>query len=112
MQAPLSEYRTGLQCIEIARDERVRIRFNIEQRHLTDDRGKPVTNEPAAVSFHNCEAETADEAVRLFVTKDGAELIGSILKFPGFQAVATVRKTNGVYTLQVSPSSQNMLTIG
>ncbi|MCU1231118.1 MAG: hypothetical protein JWO97_4002, partial [Acidobacteria bacterium] len=28
-----------------------------------------------------------------------------------FQAVATVRKTNGVYTLQVSPSSQNMLTI-
>ena len=87
------------------------IRFNIEQRHLTDPTGKPVVNEATAVSFHNCEAETADEAVRLFVTRDGAELIGNILKFPGFQAVATVRKTNGVYTLQVSPSSQNMLTV-
>lgn len=88
------------------------IRFNIEQRHLTDTSGKPIGNGGTAVSFHVCEAETADEAVRLFVTKDGAELIGNILKFPGFQAVATVRKTSGVYTLQVSPSSQNMLTIG
>ena len=86
------------------------IRFNIEQRHLTDPSGKPVVND-SAVSFHSCEAETADEAVRLFVTRDDGELIGNVLKFPGFQAVATVRKTNGVYTLQVSPSSQNMLTI-
>jgi hypothetical protein len=91
---------------------RVTIRFNIEQRHLTDTSGKPVVNETTAVSFHHCEADTADEAVRLFVTRDGAELIGNILKFPGFQAVATVRKTSGVYTLQVSPSSQNMMTIG
>jgi len=89
----------------------VTIRFNIEQRHLTDVSGKPIVNAGTAVSFHSCEAETADEAVRLFVKTDGAELIGNILKFPGFQAVATVRKTSGVYTLQVSPSSQNMLTI-
>jgi len=89
----------------------VNIRFNIEQRHLTDPSGKPITNEPSAVTFHVCEAETADEAVRLFVRTDDAELIGNILKFPGFQAVATVRKTNGVYTLQVSPSSSNMATL-
>ena len=85
------------------------MRFSIEQRHLTDGVGKPIANEPAAVSFHTCEAETADEAVRLFVTgDDGAEVIGNILKFPGFQAVATVRKPSGVYTLQVMPSSQSM----
>ena len=85
------------------------MRFTIEQRHLTDTNGKPVGGEP--VSFHSCEAESADEAVRLFVKKDEAEVLGNILKFPGFQAVATVRKISGVYTLQVSPSSQNRITV-
>ncbi len=81
------------------------MKFTIEQRHLTDTQGKPVPRE--AVSFHSCDAESADEAVRLFILKDEGEVLGDILKFPGFQAVATVRKTSGVYTLQVSPSSQN-----
>ena len=86
------------------------MRFTIEQRHLTDAAGKPVASELA--SFHTCDAESADEAVRLFVRKDEAEVLGSILKVPGFQAVATVRKTSGVYTLQVSPSSQNRISAG
>jgi hypothetical protein len=87
------------------------MRFTIEQRHLTDAAGKPVVNDPAAVSFHTFEAESADEAVRLFVGDNSGELIGSILKFPGFQAVATVRNTTGVFTLQVTPSSQNLIPI-
>ena len=82
------------------------MRFTIEQRHLTDPAGKPLpSSDPAVVSFHSCEANTADDAVRSFVEQDQGEVIGSILKFPGFQAVATVRKTTGVYTLQVTPSS-------
>ena len=84
------------------------MRFNIEQRHLTDVAGKPVANEPAAVSFHTCDAGSADEAVRTFVDREGAEVIGQVLRFPGFQAVATVRKSSGVYTLQVTPSSQSI----
>jgi hypothetical protein len=32
-----------------------------------------------------------------------------VLKFPGFQAVATVRKPSGVYTLQFTPASQAMM---
>lgn len=87
------------------------MRFTIEQRHLTDQAGKPVRNDPGAVSFHTCEAENVDDAVRLFVTNSHGEVIGNILKFPGFHAVATVRDLNGVYTLQVSPSSQNMVPI-
>ena len=81
------------------------MRFTIEQRHLTDASGKPVST-PHAVSFHTTDAEDADAAVRLFVRDDGGELLGEVLKFPGFLAVATVRKTGGVYTLQVSPASQ------
>ncbi|HET7710814.1 MAG TPA: hypothetical protein VFL80_02690 [Thermoanaerobaculia bacterium] len=84
------------------------MRFTIEQRHLTDDTGRPVVGSDV-VSFHTCEAENVDDAVRLFVKKDGAEVIGNVLKFPGFQAVATVRKMTGVYTLQVAPASQQQL---
>ncbi len=90
----------------------VRMKFTIEQRqHLTDTNGKPVGYSPSSVSFHTCEADSADEAVRLFIKKDQAELLGDIVRFPGFQAVATVRKIGGVYTLQVGPSSQSRLPI-
>lgn len=81
------------------------MRFTIEQRHLTDINGKPIADENN-VSFHLRDAETAESAVRDFVSSDGGEIIGNMLKFPGFQAVATVRRTSGVYTLQVTPASQ------
>lgn len=81
------------------------IRFTIEQRHLTDDTGKPVSSE-GAVTFHSIEAESVDAVVSNFVRGEQGEVIGNILKFPGFQAVATVRKNGGVYTLQVTPASQ------
>ena len=83
------------------------MRFTIEQRHLTDDGGRPVTGD--AVSFFSCEASDAEDAVRLFVRDHAAEVIGNVLRFPGFQAMATVRNPAGVYTLQVSPTSQQMV---
>ena len=79
------------------------MRFTIEQRHLTDDSGKPLPSD--AVSYHSCEAETVDDAVRIFTRDHAAEVIGSVLKFPGFQAMATVRDGSGVYTLQFTPAS-------
>jgi hypothetical protein len=83
------------------------MRFTIEQRHLTDDGGRPVTGD--VVSFFSCEASDAEDAVRLFVRDHSAEVIGSVLRFPGFQAMATMRNPTGVYTLQVSPTSQQMV---
>jgi hypothetical protein len=82
------------------------MRFTIEERHLTEADGRPVPL-PGAVEFHTLDAETVDDAVRLYI-KDQAELIGNVLKFPGFQAVATVRKSSGVYTLQFTPASQQI----
>ena len=83
------------------------IRFTIEERHLTDTEGRPVAETaPDSVAFHSFDADTVDDAVRQFVTKDEGEIIGNVLKFPGFQAVATVRKATGVYTLQFTPASQ------
>lgn len=80
------------------------MKFSIEQRHLTDAAGKPVPRD-ADVSFHLCDAESADDAVAVYIRDTRAEVIGDVLTFPGFHAVATVRNANGVYTLQVSPAS-------
>jgi len=83
------------------------IRFTVEERHLTDGDGRPISDTtPDGVEFHTFDAETLDDAVRLFVKRDDGEIIGTVLKFPGFQAVATIRKAGGVYTLQFTPSSQ------
>jgi hypothetical protein len=86
------------------------MRFTVEERHLTDTSGRPVAA-PNPVSFHSCEGETVDEAVRAYVEKDDAELIGNVLKFPGFLAVATVRRASGVYTLQFTPTSQRDIRV-
>ncbi|HJW92899.1 MAG TPA: hypothetical protein VJ901_04715 [Thermoanaerobaculia bacterium] len=83
------------------------MRFTIEERHLTDLAGK-LTTTPAPVSFHSCDAESVEDAVRSFVSIDGAEIIGKIQTFPGFQGIATVRKPTGVYTLAIAPASQQM----
>ena len=82
------------------------VRFVIEQRHLTDLTGKPV-KELNAVSFHTVDAESVDDVIRLHVKHESGEILGDVLKFPGFQAVATLRNTGGVYTLQVTPASQH-----
>ena len=86
------------------------MRFSIEQRHLTDAAGKPISRDGREVSFHVLEAESVDDAVRLHIRDRNAEVIGNVIKFPGFQAVATMRNADGVYTLQVSPSSAQRLS--
>ena len=86
--------------------------FTIEQRHLTDAVGRPVRSDLSPVSFHSAEAESASEAIVGFAKEHRGEIIGEIKKFPGFHAVATVRNSEGVYTLQVAPSSQRFAPIG
>ena len=53
------------------------MRFTIEQRHLTDGVGKPIAHDPESVSYHNMEAPSADEAVRLLVARLGAERVAA-----------------------------------
>lgn len=81
------------------------MRFTIEERHLMDIQGRPVSA-VENVAFHSLDAETVDDALRLFIRRDSAEVIGDIARFPGFQAIATVRKAGGVYTWQFAPASQ------
>lgn len=83
------------------------MRFTIEQRHLTDSTGRPVVH-TNLVSFHTFEAESVDDAIRLFVKKQEGEILGAVLTFPGFLGVATLRTVGGVYTLQITPATQEM----
>jgi hypothetical protein len=105
MSASRGQYRTPLRASELHAAGSVTIRFTVEERHLTDTEGKPITADDA-VDFLTCEGESIDDAMRLYVRGRSAELIGDVLKFPGLQAVATIRKSDGVYTLQFTPASQ------
>jgi len=86
------------------------VRFTIEQRLLTDAHGKPTTG-PTSIVFHTVEADSADDAVRLLIKRDNAQLMGDIQKFPGFHAVATIKSAGGVFTLQVGPTSQTRIPV-
>jgi hypothetical protein len=80
------------------------VKFRVEQIFLTDEAGK-VTPVAQTRVFHVLEAESVDAALYAFVSKDGAEIVGDVLKLPGFQAIATARRQSHVYTLQVLPVS-------
>ena len=84
-----------------------RVKFRVEQIFLTDETGK-VTPVGQVRVYHLLEAETVDEALFAFVKKDGAEIVGDVLKLPGFQAIATARRQNHVYTLQLLPVSDRL----
>ena len=84
------------------------IRFTIEQRHLTNATGQPVADLAAAVNFHVCDAASIDDAVAQFAAGHSAQIIGSVLKSPGFQGMATLRNPTGVFTLQIAPASHRI----
>ena len=96
---------------DVSAPYRSEMRFVIEKRSLTDARGKPLA-QAAEAEITVREAESVDDAIRLSIRDDGAELVGSVLRFPGSQAIATARKSSSVYTLQVGPASDAHLPIG
>lgn len=80
------------------------MRFRIEQVFLTDDNGQVVSTDNHH-KFHVAEAASVEQVLDNFITDDGAEIVGSVLRLPGLQAIATVRRQQSVYTLQVNPAS-------
>jgi hypothetical protein len=80
------------------------MKFRIEQTWLTDDQGR-VLNDRESCRLYVRDAANVDDAIQQFITEDNASVLGEILKLPGFQAVATVRRNNGIYTLQLFPAS-------
>lgn len=78
--------------------------FSIEQRQLTDAEGRPVLHNN--ITYYAAEAPTVLDAVRTFADTQAATIIGNVLRFPGFQAVATLRTANGVFTIQLTPTGR------
>lgn len=78
------------------------MRFTVEQIFLT----KPGEEGPAETPrYHLIEAEDVDTALADFLSSSSATLVGSVQKFPGFQAVATARAEDIVFTINLLPGS-------
>lgn len=86
------------------------MRFRVEQIYLTDQQGRVIPSNGRHPQYHVVEAATVDELIMAFVQEQGGTIVGDVLKFPGFQAVATVRNEQSVYTLQVLPSTDRLRT--
>jgi hypothetical protein len=84
------------------------MRFSIEQAFLTDSSGKPLGGRPA-VACHVVEADTLDAALSSFLGEQQATLVGSMLRFPGSQAVATAQQQATVFTIHVLPESDLLM---
>jgi hypothetical protein len=84
------------------------MRFRVEQIYLTDEEGRIISRPGIHPMHHMVEGGTVDEVLDTFVSTDGAEIVGDVLKFPGFQAIATVKRQQVVYTLQIVPATDRL----
>jgi len=84
------------------------VRFRLEQIYLTDSDGQPIVSHRPTSLFHTLDAASVEEAAENFVRSDAAVIIGGVQKFPGFQAICTVRRRNEVYTLHLGPASDRL----
>jgi hypothetical protein len=84
------------------------MRFRVEQIYLTDEEGKIISRPGVHPMHHLLEAANVDSLLSEFVASDGAQIVGEVLKFPGFQAIATVKRDHVVYTLQVLPATDRL----
>ncbi len=83
------------------------MKFRVEQIFLTDQEGR-VVEAGKEIDFHIVDADDPRGAILQFLAQDEADLMGEVLKFPGMQAVATARRGNLVYTLQLIPATDRI----
>ena len=81
------------------------MKFRVERNFLTDESGRTL---PPGVetTWHMVEGESVDEVLQAVAGLEKAELVGSILRFAGLQAVATFRVARRVFTVQIDPATE------
>jgi hypothetical protein len=78
------------------------VRFTVEQVFLTTPRADQPPRHP---EYHLVEADTVDAALARFLASSSATLVGEVQRFPGYQAVATARAEDVVFTVNLLPGS-------
>lgn len=80
------------------------MKFRVECSYLTDDAGRTLAP-GIETTWHVVDGESVDDVLQHFVATQGAELVGSVLRFAGLQAVATLRSQRRVFTVQIDPAT-------
>lgn len=80
------------------------MQFRVERVFLTDQTGRTVSP-GLEMTWHVVDAGTVDEVIDSFARTERAELVGSVLRFAGQQAVATLRAARRVFTLQIDATT-------
>jgi hypothetical protein len=78
------------------------LRFSIEENFLTTSEEKPARPDPGDKIRHKTiEAETLDEALEMYLVGESAEAL-DVVMVRGTQAIATTRKGQKLYVVQVA----------
>lgn len=81
------------------------MKFRVERNFLTDEAGR--TLPPGReTTWHIVEGESVDEVIRAVGALEDSELVGTVLRFAGLQAVATFRCDRRVFTVQIDPATE------
>ncbi|MGA7616005.1 MAG: hypothetical protein WBX15_12585 [Thermoanaerobaculia bacterium] len=81
------------------------MRFRIEQLFLTDEAGRAAPS--VLPRFFMLEATSPEDAVDKFLEAEQSSLIGDLQRYPGLQVVATGRREQQLFTLEVAPVSDH-----
>ena len=83
--------------------------FTIERVRLADDEGNTIADPRQSEACGEIDADSAETALQLFLTRDAYEAVGDPATFAGSRALLTVRKGKALFALHVSPLDQNQV---
>lgn len=77
--------------------------FTIERVRLADDDGNAITEPRVSEACGEIDADSAETALQLFLTRDDYEAVGDPATLAGSRALLTVRKGKAFFALHVAP---------
>ncbi|HVS31863.1 MAG TPA: hypothetical protein VMS98_10435 [Thermoanaerobaculia bacterium] len=78
------------------------MRFEIEKTPLSENSARTDVAKPVGVEFFEVPAESAEAALKSFISRDRTQLLGEQMTL-GEETLATIRRDDGTFLLRLSP---------
>ena len=83
------------------------MRFEIEKTPLSQITPRTDIAKPVGVEFFEVPAESAEAALKSFISRNRAELLGEQMTL-GKETLATIRRDDGTYLIRLSPLQESV----
>ncbi len=83
------------------------MRFEIETTPLNEISPRTDIGKPVGVEFFEVPAESAEAALKTFISRNRAQLLGEQMTL-GSETLATIRRDDGTYLIRLSPLQETV----